>query len=211
MIKAVIFDFDGTLVDNMKFHYDSFVRALEGKIKVEKERLYMMEGGHVFPIVSELVSDLNLNDHEIENLIEKKKKIYSEMTKNLKMRPEAIELIEKLRKLNYRIGLATGSHKHVVDVHVSQEEYGLFDYVLTLEQTKKPKPDPEPYMKCAKGLDVKPEEVVVIENAPLGVESAKSAGMICIALTSTVSKEDLERADFVVESLNDVEDIIKSL
>jgi beta-phosphoglucomutase len=211
MIKAVIFDFDGTLIDNMKLHFDSFIKAIDGKVKINPRDLFLKEGGNIFSIISELMAELNPDECDIKRIMEKKGQIYKEEARKLKMRPEAIELIKKLKKLNYRVGLATGSHREVLDVHISPEEYALFDHVLTTDGTKKPKPDPEPYLMCAKGLDVKPEECVAIDNAPLGVESAKSAGMICIALTSTMEKEDLKRADFVIDSLKEAEDIIKKL
>jgi beta-phosphoglucomutase len=63
------------------------------------------------------------------------------------------------------------------------------------------KPHPEPYLKAAKALGVKPSECAVIENAPYGVASAKKAGMFCIAITSSLPKEYLKRADVVVDSL----------
>jgi len=211
MIKAVIFDFDGTLIDNMHMHYQSFVKAIEGKKKIDPTDLYMLEGGDVFSITSTLVSDLNLNDYEIQKIIDRKHDIYKEQVKDMKMRPEAFRLIRKLRKLNYKIGLATGSPREVVDINVSPEDFRLFDHVTTSNETRKPKPDPEPYLKCAKGLELKPEECVAIDNAPLGIESAKSAGMICIGLLSTVTREDMKRADFIIESLKEAEDIVKKL
>ncbi len=211
MIKAVIFDFDGTLIDNMHLHYKSLVKALEGRLKIEKKALYMKEGGNVRSIISELTKELALDDYELDRVTVLKHSIYEELSKNIRLRPEALELIKKLRKLNFKIGLATGSPRHVLDDHTTSRELALFDCIVTGDETKKPKPHPEPYLKCADGLSVRPEEAVVIENAPLGVESAKSAGMICIALTSTVAKEDLRRADFVVGSLSEVEDIIKRL
>ncbi len=210
MIKAVIFDYDGTLIDNMHLHYESFAKALEGVKKIEERELFLIEGGKVFPITSALVSDLNLSDHEIQNIIDRKHEIYEKSVKGLRMRPEALELIRKLRRLKYRIGLATGSPRSVVEMNVTPQEFSLFDHVTTGDETDRPKPDPETYLKCAAGLGVRPEECVAIENAPLGVESAKSAGMKCIALTSTVGREDLKRADFVVDSLREAERIIKN-
>jgi len=211
MIKAVIFDFDGTLMDNMQMHYESFSKALEGRKKLEPRELFMLEGGHVFPIASRLLSDSNPDESEINDIIERKSAIYRKLSEGLKMRKEAKTLINKLRRLNYRIGLATGSPREVVDQHLSPRELSLFNHITTGDETKKPKPDPEPYLKCAGGLGVKPGECIAIDNAPLGVESAKSAGMICIALTSTVGREDLKRADFVIDNLREAEDIIKSM
>jgi beta-phosphoglucomutase len=211
MIKAVILDYDGTLIDNMQIHYDSFVKALEGRKKITPRELFLLEGGKVLPITSTLVSGLNLDNHEIDKIIDKKRRIYEKSVKGLRMRPEALRLVRKLRKLNYKVGLATGSPREVVAINISPRELQLFDHVTTSDETRKPKPDPEPYLKCVEGLGVKSEECVAIDNAPLGVESAKSAGMICIALTSTVTKEDLKRADFVIDSLKEAEDIIKKL
>ena len=211
MIKAVIFDYDGTLVDNMHFHFESFSKALAGLKKIEERDIFLLEGGKLFPITSALVSGLNLTEHEIQNIIDRKHEIYEKSVKGLRIRPEALKLIRKLMRLKYRIGLATGSPRSILEMNVTPEDFSLFDHVTTGDETDKPKPDPEPYLKCAAGLGVKPEECIAIDNAPLGVESAKSAGMICIALTSTVGKEDLKRADFVVDAFSDIEEIIRRL
>lgn len=211
MIKAVLFDFDGTLVDNMMIHYESLSRAVEGMVKIEPMDLFVLEGGKIFDIAADLLKDQELDEHGIRMFIEKKKKLYMKIAKDLRMRPEARRLIKKLRTLNYKIGLVTGSVKEYMDLHFSAEDYALFDYLITDKETVKYKPDPEPYLKCAGGIGVKPEECVAIDNAPLGVESAKSAGMICIGLLSTVSEEHLKRADFVIKDLDDAEDIIKKL
>ncbi len=211
MIKAVLFDFDGTLLDNMQIHFDSFVKAINGKANIEPIDLFLKEGGKAYNITMELLKDLNLDEVEMKGLLNRKRKIYEENGKDLRMRPDALRLIKKLRKLNYRIGLVTGSVREYMDLHFSVKDYALFDHLITDNETKKYKPDPEPYLKCAEGLGVKPEECVAIDNAPLGVESAKSAGMICIGLLSTVTEEHLKRADFVVKNLDESEDIIKKL
>lgn len=211
MIKAVLFDFDGTLVDNMEFHYKSLIKTAGGKVNIEPMDLFVMEGMQIFDITADLLKDLKLDEHGIKMFIKKKKKLYMEIAKDLRMRPDALRLIKKLRKLNYKIGLVTGSVKEYLDLHFSSRDYALFDHLITDKETEKFKPDPEPYLKSAEGLGVKPEECVAIDNAPLGVESAKSAGMICIGLLSTVTEEHLKRADFVVKNLDDAEDIIKKL
>jgi beta-phosphoglucomutase len=211
MIKAVIFDYDGTLMDNMHIHFESFQKALGGRKKIKERDLFLLEGGKVFPITSRLVKDLNLNEYEIRNIISRKHEIYEKAVNGLKMRPDALELIKKLRKLGYGIGLATGSPREIVEISIPPEELALFGHLTTSDETRKPKPDPEPYLKCAAGLGVRPEECVAIENSPLGVESAKGAGMICIALTSTLGKDELERADFIIDGLDEAWGIIKGL
>jgi beta-phosphoglucomutase len=74
---------------------------------------------------------------------------------------------------------------------------------------KRGKPHPEPYIKCAKLLGLKPSECVVIENAPFGIESAKKAGMFCIALTTSLPKAYLRKADIIADNLIDIAGIIE--
>ncbi|UCD03024.1 MAG: HAD family phosphatase [Candidatus Aenigmatarchaeota archaeon] len=211
MIKAVLFDFDGTLVDNMPTHYESLMKALKWEVKIEPMDLYLQEGRHSPDIIADLLKDLNLDEYELRRFVQRKSNLYMKMGENLRIRPEAVKLINKLKKLNYKIGLVTGSPMKYVKLHIKPRHYALFDYVLTGEETEKFKPDPEPYLKCAEKLGMKPEECLAIDNAPIGVESAKSAGMICIGFVSTVSEEQLKRADFVIKELSEAEEIIKKL
>ena len=74
---------------------------------------------------------------------------------------------------------------------------------------KRGKPHPEPYLKCAKSIGLKPFQCVVIENAPFGIESAKKAGMFCIALTTSLPKAYLKEADIVADNLSDIAGIIE--
>jgi beta-phosphoglucomutase len=211
MIKAVIFDFDGTLIDNMHLHFQSFQKALGNKLKIGKRDLYMREGGRTLEIITDMTRSLSLDSYEIDRLIEEKKRIYNEIAQGLKMRPEALALISDIRRRGLRIGLATGSHRSALSPHMGPQECALFDYIITGDETQHPKPHPEPYLMCAEGLGVRPQECVVVENAPLGIESAKGAGMKCIALTSTMERKDLGRADFVIDDLSEAMGIVTKL
>ncbi len=68
---------------------------------------------------------------------------------------------------------------------------------MTADDVKKGKPDPEPYLKALHHLGSKPESSVVIENAPMGIRSAKSAGLTCYAIETSLSGEYLHEADLV--------------
>lgn len=211
MIKAVIFDWDGTLADSLKYHYEAYRVALEPYMDLKPEDIYVREGGRTIDIITDLLRDKKIDNYEIDRLVEKKHMFYDENAAVIRMLPAGKKLIRKLKKLNFRIGLATGSDRKSLMKSLTSSEPAMFNHILTSDETKKPKPHPEPYLNCMKSLGVTPEETVVVENAPLGVESAKSAGCVCIAITSTMKREDLKRADFVVESLDEVEDIIKKL
>lgn len=211
MIKAVIFDFDGTLIDNLNLHLKSFQMALGSRMKIEARDLFIREGGYATDIIRDMTRNLNLDSYEFDRLTKEKIRIYEEISGGLRMRPEAIVLLNELRKLGYKTGLATGSARHVLKQHMDASDEALFDFMVTGDQTGRHKPHPEPYLLCAEGLGVKPEECVVVENAPLGIESAKSAGMVCIALTSTMERDDLRRADFVIDRLEEAGIIISRL
>ena len=211
MIKAVIFDWDGTLADSLKYHYEAYKVALKPFMDLKPEDIYKREGGKTMDILSDLLRNTQIDDYEMKRLVERKQTYYKDNAVSIRMLSGGKKLIKKLRKLNFKIGLATGAHREGLMTSLRKSEVELFDHIITADETNKSKPNPEPYLNTMKALGVKPEETVIIENAPLGVESAKSAGSLCIAITSTVTKEDLKRADFVVESLNDVEDIIKGL
>ena len=80
---------------------------------------------------------------------------------------------------------------------------GVFETVIAEEDAPKGKPDPQGFLVAAERLGVKPEECVVIEDAPGGVEAAKRAGMRCIGLTTSRPREALAEADVVVDSLEE--------
>ncbi|MBI3328623.1 MAG: HAD family phosphatase, partial [Nitrospinae bacterium] len=79
----------------------------------------------------------------------------------------------------------------------------VFELVVSGDDVTQGKPDPEIYRTVAQRLEVHPAECVVIEDAPAGVQAAKSAGMHCIAITNTVPRAQLQRADLIVDSLED--------
>ncbi|MGE5437612.1 MAG: HAD family hydrolase, partial [Syntrophothermus sp.] len=79
-----------------------------------------------------------------------------------------------------------------------------FDVIVSGEDVHKAKPNPDPYLTAQKELGMAINECVVIENAPLGIESAKAAGMICIAIESTLGKEYLQKADFLINTISEV-------
>ena len=82
-----------------------------------------------------------------------------------------------------------------------------FQAIVTGEDTTVGKPSPEPYLRGAEKLGVRPEACIVVENAPIGIESAKRAGAYCIALCTTVSREALRQADEIVDSFEALREV----
>lgn len=198
MTKAVIFDVDGTLVDSMALHWLSYCEAT-GK-GLDKMRVYALEGKRAAEIIHEITG---WKGAKLAKAVKKKEEAYTKLSKDLKPRPEAITLIGRLRGKGLKIGMATGTARANVK-RIFGKSTSLFDAIVAAEDYKKAKPSSEPYLRAAKELGLKPGECVVVENAVLGVESAKAAGMRCVAVTYTMPKEMLKKADAVAKKIEEV-------
>jgi len=208
MIKAVVFDWDGTLVDNMSLYYRAYKAAFEGVREIAPYDLYLREGGRAVDIVSDLAEG---SGRDVDDILSEKRRNYELLSRGLEMLPEGRRLIKELKERKIKIGLATGTLRKNLSLIMSPQELALFDYIISGDVTEKPKPDPEPYLKCLKGLGVKPSEAVAVDNAPLGIESAKRAGMTTIAVESTLPEKYFAEADYKVKSLRDVGEVVKGL
>jgi HAD superfamily hydrolase (TIGR01509 family) len=118
--------------------------------------------------------------------------------------PGAVRLIGRLRDRGYRLALASSGDR--LKVAFGMQALGLngiFEAVVTGDDVSRSKPHPEIYLIAAQRLGVPPEECLAIEDAPAGVEAAKRAGMCCVAVTTSVARQQLSQADFIITSLAD--------
>ena len=118
--------------------------------------------------------------------------------------PGVEDLLEKL--IQYRIykAIVTSTFLENLQKVMPEEILKKFEVVITGGDVRFGKPHPEPYLKAAKKLNLKPSDCVVIENAKIGVQSANKAGIYCIGLTSTQTEEQLSNADKIVPDLKTI-------
>ena len=102
------------------------------------------------------------------------------------------------------LAIVTAGHKDQLEQTVPEKFLKLFSAVVCGDMTSENKPSPVPYQTACQLLQVEPKNSVVIENAPLGIQSALSAGCYCIAVTSTCSVVDLSPANEIVEKVTDI-------
>lgn len=207
MIKAVIFDLDGVLVEGAeKMHYAVWKRFFgERKIMLNKEiynRYIGMSPGSIVKDMHEK-KGIVLSKKEIAMLAKEKDRIYLSIAL-AKLKPEkrTLSLLKSLKKEGYRLGLATSAQRDVAEVQtrkIGVREY--FDSTVTASDVRNGKPNPEVFLKSAKLLGISPKECMVIEDARNGIEAAKKAGMKCIALETTHKKSELEKADLIVKNM----------
>ena len=119
-------------------------------------------------------------------------------------------VVESIRRFagHYRLGIGTSLDRPYVDLILARlDVVDLFDAIVTGDQVVYGKPDPETYMTLAARLGVKPQAMLVLEDAFSGIAAAKAAGCYCIAITtSRPAPQDTSQADIVVSSLNDITD-----
>lgn len=209
MIKALIFDMDGVIIDSEPIQCEIAVEVLKsfGGKPTEKE-LYEFIGvtnQTMWPILKERHKLRATVEEILERHQEyKKRRFFQEPVDPI----DGIEdLIKRADARGVKIALATSSPKFLAE-HIL-ESAGLlpyFDAIVTADDITRSKPDPEIYLKAAQFLGIDPGFCVAVEDAELGIQSAKSAGMRVVAfLNPNSGRQDTSRADFVVSSIRDID------
>ncbi|MGQ4873905.1 MAG: HAD family hydrolase [Promethearchaeia archaeon] len=212
---CIIFDMDGVLADTGTIHYESWVKlAEEIGYKFSREFFEKTFGQQSPEIVRKLVGN-NEDPETINKWANLKEKYYRDMVKDkLEPLPGAIELIKGLKKTGFKLALgSSGPPENVYLLLDTLKIKQYFDAIITAADVKNGKPAPDVFLKAAKKTDVKPENCVVIEDAPVGITAAKRAGMKVIALTTTHDGTTLKDADLIIKDLSyvNLEDILKLL
>ncbi|MCZ7396418.1 MAG: HAD family phosphatase [Candidatus Methanoperedens sp.] len=203
MLKAVIFDMDGVLVDSMPYHADAWIVVFaEAGIHIRRQDIYGLEGSNHEGIIR-LVFEKAGRTPEPEDfyvLAKKKREIFARINKM-----EVFEgIYECLNFLKNRclLGVVSGSDMGVVMEIIARFFPDRFSAIVTGNDVTAGKPSPEPYLKAVRMVGISNDECIVIENSPLGVESAKRAGLFCIAIPTYVEAQRLKDADVVLEKHN---------
>jgi len=209
-MKAVIFDWDGTLVDSRNVIVESYKKVLsEIGYNIDADFILKRIGIGVQKIFIDFFNEKNIpyDMDMIKKLSDRKNRIHMESSDKIKILEGSIELLESL-KGKVRIALATMGNEIVIQHIINIKGLGkYFNVVVTGDEIKKPKPDPGIFLKTADLLDILPENCLVIEDSVYGVKAAKKANMKCIAVTSgPFSREEVEREspDLIVKSLKEL-------
>ncbi|MFA6216854.1 MAG: HAD family phosphatase [Candidatus Omnitrophota bacterium] len=204
--KAIIFDMDGVIIDSMPYHFIAWYEALrQFGVRVSCFDVYLKEGERWDKTLNHLLfrAERQPTPDLLKEIFSLRQKIFRKYFKRFIFK-DVVELLSCLKKKGYLLGLVTGTPRREIERILPVPIRRLFDHVVAGDQVKEGKPHPEPYLKAAKSLKVKPKECVVIENAPFGIESAKRAHMFCIALTTSLPREYLRGADMVVNELKEI-------
>lgn len=213
MIKAVIFDMNGIIIDDEHIHELAFKETVKPfKINLSHEDYLECCAGKTDKAGYEKISARFSNTLPISKLLEDKATFYLQLfPKHKKTYVGVIELIHKLAN-TYTLALTSSSSRTEVDLITKEFKIDkLFKVTISADEVKTGKPDPEPYLITCKLLNIKPQHSVVIEDSKSGVKSAKSAGCYCIGVTTTHNADELDGVDFVTNSFDKIEGLISNL
>ncbi len=182
MIKAILFDLDGVLIDACEWHYIALNSALSdlGYPIIERDDHIKKYNG--LPTRQKL-SMMGLSPDEITEVADLKKRYTARLVKQ-KCKPsqKKIEMIKELKE-RYKIACCSNAIKESVEDMLDRSKIlKYFDLVIGNDEINCPKPDSEIYLIAFKVLGLKPEECLIIEDAPHGIEAAKASGATVIAV-----------------------------
>jgi len=202
MIRAIIFDMDGVIVDSEPAHIEAEKRVMmQHGVKVTTEDLRSYTGTTAEFEFTDLISKHHLRTTPEKLTREKDVILFELLEKETQPTKGVITLIKDLKQHGFKLGIASSGRGKLIFYFLKKLKMEhLFDTVVCAEDITHSKPHPEIFLKAAERLHEKPENCVVIEDSKLGVEAAKRAGMKCVGFRNPNSgKQDLSKADLIVD------------
>jgi len=190
--SAFIFDMDGTLVDNMSFHFESWIEYLtELGAKPDPHTFMELTAGKINPEIFRMFLGADMTDDQITFHAAEKEDRYRRLyLPHMRPMPGLVEFLQQARAAGMRLGVATAANWENVEFVL--RGIGLrdaFDTIVTADDITRGKPDPEIFLIAAQRLGVSPARCLVFEDSLMGIEAARRAGMDSVALTTTISAQ----------------------
>ena len=215
MLKAIIFDLDGTLVDSLPYHHESWRIFFKNNNLEEhdfSEVLKEYKGGGTLELMTSVFGDMYTKD-ELKKMTDDKEIIFRDIYKSKIYPIEGLkQFLDNLKENN--ISLAIGSNAIRKNVIMTIEELSLTNYFSSIicgDEVSRGKPDPEMFVKTLSNLNVSRDECIIFEDSIEGVKAAKNAHIKVIGVTSSQSSEKLKSVgafktidDYTKISLNNI-------
>ena len=206
-VQAIIFDMDGVITNTMPDHFHSWKTVLKDiGILVTHYDIYCREGQPGIRSVKEISSQYGktVSKQQARRILRKKEVFFKKIVRS-RFITGARTLVKKLYRDKFRLAMVTGTSRHEMERILPESLRKLFEVIVTGNDVRHGKPHPEPYLKSLRKLNLESTQAVTIENAPFGIESAKKAGLRCLALETSLPREYLKGADAVFASIHELE------
>jgi HAD superfamily hydrolase (TIGR01509 family) len=218
-LKAIIFDFNGVIVDDEPLHLELFRKVLleEGIFLSDEEYRekylgYDDRGCFTAVLCDNARTPDAASDLFIHELIERKAEYYRQaIAERMLLFPGVVEAVRR-SAAQYPLAIASGALRREIEFVLERGAIrDCFQVIVAAEDVSECKPDPEGYLKALEALnatlaeEIQAHECLVIEDSIAGIEAAKGAGMRCVAVTNSYAAEELQTADAIVKSLEGLE------
>ena len=208
--RAFIFDMDGTIVDNMGFHTRSWLEFFSRRgHAVDEAAFFAATAGRTGHEIMRQYLGESLAHDEIPALIDEKEVLYRAIyAPHLRAVEGFGALVSEAQAAGIRLAVGTAAPPSNVDFTLDGLGVReLFDTVVGAADVKRGKPEPDVFLLAADRCGADPAHCIVFEDAPLGVEAARRAGMRCVVLTTTLPAEAFSTFDNVICIARDFSEI----
>lgn len=180
MIKAIIFDLDGVLIDATEWHYEALNKALKlFGYEISREEHEKIYNGLPTTEKLKILSQTKNLPEDLYEIVKKMKRIYTDETVDRMCRPSYDKqlMLAELRKRGYRLACCSNAQKYsVINMLHRANIDQMFELIIGNDEGYKPKPSPDVYLAAFEKLGIKPQEALIIEDAPNGIQAAKDSG-----------------------------------
>ncbi len=213
MKKFILFDNDGVLVETEHLYFEANVKALKKffniDLKFETYMEIMARGGTAW----ELAQKVGIKEKEISLARDQRDLYYQDylQTRDIEI-PKIKQILKKLSK-KYKMAIITTSRR--VDFDLIHKNRGIVDFMeftLCVEEYKRAKPYPDPYLAGLEKFDAKKEEAIVVEDSQRGLSSAYNANIECVIVKNEFTKtHDFSKASYFINNLQELEKLLSTL
>lgn len=209
MLKAVIFDMDGVLIDSEPVHMEAFKMLMESlSIEFNKEYYLQFIGSTTDYMWKKVIRDFNLHLTD-KDLMEISDKFIKEINgdEGYPIMAGVSDVINKIHESGIKLAVASSSGIERIEETVKRlGAYEKFDALVSGKTVKNPKPAPDTFLKAAEQLNVLPKECLVIEDSLNGMKAAKNAGMVCVMYENpSMGKVDSSYADYIIQGFEELD------
>ncbi|MBL0182638.1 MAG: HAD family phosphatase [Chitinophagaceae bacterium] len=208
--KAFLFDLNGTMIDDMSYHIRAWHRILnELGANISMERMKEECYGKNNELLERMFPGRFSEEEKNRMSFEKEKQYQQEFKPHLQLLPGLPAYLEQAYQSGIKMAIGSAAIMFNIDFVLDNLKIRhYFDAIISADDVVESKPNPETYLACATLLNISPEDCVVFEDAPKGVESALNAGMQSVVITLMHEKEDFFQYPNVIRCIKNYTELM---
>ncbi len=210
--KAFLFDLNGTMINDMKYHADAWYAIITERLglNISYENVAKEMYGKNEELLARVFGTDHFTKNEIDDIsLDKEKRYQKAYLPSLELISGLHCFLAKAKENGIKMAIGSAAIPFNIDfvldgLHIRS----YFDAIVSANDVKLSKPNPETFINAAAALGVRPEDCVVFEDVPKGVESAQRAGISCFVLTTTHNVDEFNNFDNILGYIDDYNDPI---